>query len=302
MATPGDPDRMNTIESLDTPHFRSFTPGSARPPTLRLIIPVYPPISRAADAATSRRGHLFIIVMNALTRCLATYWFSSIGKKLVVAVTGIVMVLFLAGHLTGNLVVFMGPEPFNEYAYFLHHMLHGMGIWLFRLVMLGTVIAHVTATVALTVQNRTARKAYECAATIQATQSSRTMILSGSMILAFVIYHLLHFTARVGAASGFDTSDRYRTTIHGVEGEVHNAWLMVIDGFSIWYVSAFYIIALTLLCLHLMHGVGSVFQTLGLRSKKAAGLIQQLSIGYSLAIWLGFISIPIAILVFGFGR
>jgi len=239
--------------------------------------------------------------MNALTRCLATFWSSSIGKKLVVAVTGVVMVLFLAGHLIGNLVVFMGPEPFNEYAYFLHHMLHGMGIWLFRLVMLGSVTAHIAATVALTVQNRAARKAYECAATIQATQSSRTMILSGSMIFSFVVYHLLHFTARMGAASGYDTSDRYRTTIHGVDGKVHNAWLMVIDGFSVWYVSAFYIIALTLLCAHLTHGVGSVFQTLGFRSKKAAGLIQQISIGYSLIIWLGFISIPIAILVFGFG-
>ena len=231
--------------------------------------------------------------MNALTRCLATFWSSSIGKKLVVAVTGIVMVLFLAGHLIGNLVVFMGPEPFNEYAYFLHHMLHGMGIWLFRLVMVGTVAAHVAATVALTLQNRAARKDYECAATIQATQSSRTMILSGSMIFCFVIYHLLHYTARIG--NEYDTLARYKTTIEGVKGEVHNAWLMVIDGFSWWPATLFYVIAMTLLCLHLMHGVGSVFQTLGLRSKKSATLIQQLSIGYSLVIWLGFISIPLAI-------
>jgi len=229
--------------------------------------------------------------MNALTRCLATFWSSSIGKKLVVAVTGIVMVLFLAGHLIGNLVVFMGPEPFNEYAYFLHHMLHGMGIWLFRLVMLGVVAAHVAATVALTLQNRSARKDYECTATIQATQSSRTMILSGSMIFSFVIYHLLHFTARVG--NQYDTLDRYKTTLEGKPA--HNAWLMVIDGFSWWPATLFYVIAMTLLCLHLMHGVGSFFQTLGLRSKKAAGLIQQLSIGYSLVIWLGFISIPLAI-------
>ena len=233
------------------------------------------------------------MVMNALTRCLATYWSSSIGKKLVVAITGIVMVLFLAGHLVGNLVVFMGPEPFNEYAYFLHHMLHGMGIWLFRLVMLATVTAHIIATVALTVQNRSARKNYECEATIQASHASRTMILSGSTILAFAIYHLLHFTARIG--NQYDTLDRYKTTIHGVEGKVHNAWLMVIDGFGWGPATTFYVIAVSLLCLHLMHGVGSIFQTLGLRSKKAAGLIQQLSIGYSLVIWLGFISIPLAI-------
>lgn len=236
--------------------------------------------------------------MNALTRCLETYWSSSIGKKLVVALTGIVLVLFLAGHLVGNLVVFMGPEPFNAYAYFLHHMLHGMGIWIFRIVMLGMVAAHILATIALTLQNRAARKAYECQTTIQATPSSRTMILSGLTILAFVIYHLLHFTARV--ANHFNDPQRYSFLLEGKE--VHNAWKMVIDGFSWWPATLFYVIAMSLLCAHLSHGVGSIFQTLGLRSKKAASLIQQISIGYSLVIWLGFISIPIAILVFGFGH
>lgn len=236
--------------------------------------------------------------MNALTRCLETYWSSSIGKKLIVALTGIVLVLFLAGHLIGNLVVFMGAEPFNEYAYFLHHMLHGAGIWLFRVVMLVMIAAHIVATIALTRQNRSARQAYENKSTIQASKSSRTMILSGLTILAFVIYHLLHFTARVG--NEYDTLDRYKTVVDGKEA--HNAWLMVIDGFSWWPATLFYVIAMTLLCSHLMHGVGSIFQTLGLRSKRSAGLIKQLSIGYSVFIWIGFISIPVAILVFGFGR
>ena len=235
--------------------------------------------------------------MNALTRCLETYWSSSIGKKLVVALTGIVLVLFLAGHLIGNLVVFLGPEAFNEYAYFLHHMLHGAGIWLFRATMLVMVTAHIVATIALTRQNRAARQAYENTATIQASKSSRTMILTGLTILAFVIYHMLHFTARIG--NEYNTLDRYKTTVAGKEA--HNAWLMVIDGFNWWPATLFYVIAMTLLCSHLMHGVGSIFQTLGLRSKKSAGLIQQVSIGYSLFIWLGFISIPVAILL-GFGR
>ncbi len=237
--------------------------------------------------------------MNALTRCLDSYWSSSIGKKLIVAITGLILVLFLAGHLIGNLVVFLGPEPFNEYAYLLHHMLHGMGIWVFRIVMLVVVFAHIAATIALTKQNRAARKNYECQTTIQASKSSRTMILSGLTVLAFIVYHMLHFTVRVG--NEYDTLDRYKTTVDGKEA--HDAWQMVIDGFSpqAWYVSLFYIIAMTLLCSHLMHGVGSIFQTLGLRSKKSAGLIKQISIGYSLFIWIGFISIPIAILL-GFGR
>jgi succinate dehydrogenase / fumarate reductase, cytochrome b subunit len=236
--------------------------------------------------------------MNALTRCLETYWSSSIGKKLVVAVTGIVLVLFLAGHLIGNLVVFLGPEPFNEYAYFLHHMLHGAGIWLFRATMLVMVTAHIVATIALTRQNRAARQAYENTATIQASKSSRTMILTGLTILAFVIYHMLHFTARIG--NEYNTLARYKTTVDGKEA--HNAWLMVIDGFNWWPATLFYVIAMTLLCSHLMHGVGSIFQTLGLRTRKSAGLIQQFSIGYSLFIWFGFICIPVAILVFHFGR
>jgi succinate dehydrogenase / fumarate reductase, cytochrome b subunit len=235
--------------------------------------------------------------MNALTRCLETYWSSSIGKKLVVALTGIVLVLFLAGHLVGNLVVFMGPEPFNQYAYFLHHMLHGVGIWVFRIVMLVMLSAHIIATVALTKQNRAARKSYEHPATIQASKSSRYMILTGLTILVFFIYHILHFTARVG--NEYNNPELYKFMLDGKE--VHNAWKMVIDGFSVWYVTLFYVVAMTMLCSHLMHGVGSIFQTLGFRSKKSTSLIQQISIGYAVVVWVGFISIPLAIL-FGFGR
>ena len=235
--------------------------------------------------------------MNALTRCLDTYWSSSIGKKLIVAITGIVLVLFLAGHLIGNLAVFLGPEPFNAYAYFLHHMLHGAGVWVARVVLLATLVAHVAATIALTRQNRAARQAYEHPATIQASKSSRIMILTGLTILAFVIYHLLHFTARVG--NEYNNPALYTFMLNGEK--VHNAYKMVIDGFSVWYVTLFYVISITLLCSHLMHGVGSIFQTLGFRSKKSANLIKQISISYSLFIWLGFISIPTAI-YFGFGR
>ena len=233
-------------------------------------------------------------LMNALTRCLHLYWSSSIGKKLIVAITGIALVLFLAGHLAGNLVIFLGPEPFNEYAYMLHHMLHGAGIWGFRIGMLVIVVAHVAATIALTRQNKAARKSYEFETTIQATKSSRTMILSGLTILAFIVYHLLHFTVRAG--NEYNDPELYSFMLDGKE--VHNAWKMVIDGFSVWYVTAFYVISMTLLCSHLWHGVGSIFQTLGLRTKRNASLIKHISIGYSLVIWVGFVSIPVAILLF----
>lgn len=234
--------------------------------------------------------------MNAITSSCTAIWTSSIGKKIIVALTGAFLVLFLAGHLVGNLLVFAGPEMFNDYAYFLHHMIHGMGIWLFRAVMVVMLGLHIVATVCLTRQNRSARKPYECNTVIQASTASRTMIWSGLTILAFFVYHMLHFTARVG--NEYDTLARYKETVmvNGSEIVRHNAWLMVVDGFGVWYVTLFYVIAMTLLCMHLSHGVASIFQTLGLRPKKSASAIRQLSLVYSGVIWLGFISIPLAIL------
>ncbi|MFU8893342.1 MAG: succinate dehydrogenase cytochrome b subunit [Luteolibacter sp.] len=236
--------------------------------------------------------------MNALTRSLSATWSSSIGKKLVVALTGAFLVVFLAGHLAGNMLIYVGPDAFNAYAYQLHHMLNGGGVWAARLVLLGAFALHIIATISLTRQNRAARKQYEHKATIQATGSSRIMILSGLTIIAFVIYHILHFTARV--ANEYNNPELYTYVLDGKE--VHHAWKMVIDGFSWWPATLFYLIAMTLLASHLTHGIQSIFQTLGWRSKKSAGLIDTFAKGYTAVIFLGFISIPIAIQVFGFGR
>jgi succinate dehydrogenase / fumarate reductase, cytochrome b subunit len=220
--------------------------------------------------------------MNALTRCLSTYWSSSIGKKIIVAVTGIVLVLFLAGHLSGNMLMYVGQHAFNEYAEFLHTVLHGAGIWIARVVLLSTLILHVAATISLVKANRAARQAYEYKATIQASKSSRIMILSGLTILSFVIFHILHYTVRVDAELA--------------RLGAHDPYSMVVLGFKNPLVVLFYLISMTLLCSHLSHGVASIFQTLGLRSKKTEGSIKQLSIGYALVIWAGFISIPISVL------
>jgi len=226
--------------------------------------------------------------MNASIRPLCSVWNSSIGKKMVVALTGGVLVLFLAGHLTGNLLVFVGEQAFNEYAEFLHHMLHGAGIWIARIVLLSCLILHVVATISLTRANRAASPKYVHEGTVQASRSSRIMIWSGLTILAFVIFHLLHFTVRIDAG----LAEIGRTNPHQ----------MVIVGFSHGLVVLFYLIAMTLLCSHLSHGVASMFQTLGLRSKKSAPLLAFISKGYALVIWLGFISIPLAIYMFHFGR
>ena len=229
--------------------------------------------------------------MNALTRSAAAYWNSSIGKKLVVALTGLAMVLFLAGHLTGNLLMYAGKEAFDEYARFLHEAGHGALIWVARLGLLVVFVLHVWATILLTRENKAARQAYEFQATIQASKSSRIMIWSGLTVLAFIVFHILHFTVR--------------TNSHLAEIAKESPYEMVIAGFSGGFpqvlVVLFYVVAMTLLCSHISHGVASMFQTLGFRSKKSAGLIRSISLGYAAVIWLGFVSIPVAIML-GFVR
>jgi succinate dehydrogenase / fumarate reductase cytochrome b subunit len=225
--------------------------------------------------------------MNALTRSAAAYWNSSIGKKLVVALTGLAMVLFLAGHLTGNLLMYAGKEAFDEYARFLHEAGHGALIWVARLGLLVVLVLHVWATILLTRENKAARQQYEFQATIQASKSSRIMIWSGLTVLAFIVFHILHFTVR--------------TNSHLAEIAKESPYEMVIAGFSGGFLQVlvvlFYVVAMTLLCSHISHGIASMFQTLGFRSKKSAGLIRSISLGYAAVIWLGFVSIPVAILL-----
>jgi len=225
--------------------------------------------------------------MNASSCSLCKIWNSSIGKKYLVAITGLVLVLFLAGHLGGNLLIFVGKEEFDAYAKSLHELLHGAGVWIARAVLLSCLVIHVAATISLTRANRAASPKYVHGQTIQASRSSRMMIWSGLTILAFVVYHLLHFTVRTDST----LAELAKTSPHA----------MVIEGFQNGVVVLFYVIAMTLLCSHLSHGVASIFQTVGLRSKKSAPLIDKLSKAYAWGIWAGFISIPTAIYFFQFG-
>jgi len=225
--------------------------------------------------------------MSASTCSLCAFAKSSIGRKLIVALTGLALVLFLAGHLSGNLLIFAGRDAFNEYAAFLHGMLHGAGIWIARFGLLVCFALHIIFTVLLTKENKAARTAYAHEATVQAPKSSLVMIWSGLTILAFVIYHILHYTVRIDS----ELAELGKT----------DPWAMVIVGFQNSWVVLFYIIAMTLLCSHLSHGVASIFQTLGLRTKKTATAIKFISQAYAIIIYLGFLSIPISIRVFGFG-
>jgi len=224
--------------------------------------------------------------MIPLVHSLRSFWNSSIGKKYIVAITGLMFIGFLVAHLAGNLLIFKGKEDFDHYAEFLHHLGHGSVIWIARFTLLGALVAHVVATICLTRQNRAARQPYAHEQSLRASKSSKIMILSGLTVLAFIIFHILHYTVRVNS--------------HLAELAAESPYEMVIAGFQNWGSVIFYAISMTLLCSHLSHGFSSAFQTLGIRSEKTRDLLEYAGKAYSLLILVGFLSIPFAI-VFGYG-
>lgn len=234
--------------------------------------------------------------MTAVFDSFSRFYASSVGKKILVALTGVVLAGFVLGHMIGNLLVFVGKDAINEYGHMLQHALHGGGVWMARFGLLIAVVVHIVATIQLTRANREARpdrygqhKQQVC------SRSSRIMIWSGLTILAFIIYHLLHFTVHAGNDYG-----TYHTTLHGET--VHDVYRMVIAGFSWFPAVAFYIIAMVLLCSHLSHGVSSIFQTLGIATDKSEPTFKALARAFAGIILIGNCSIPVAIYFFHYGR
>ena len=214
---------------------------------------------------------------------------SSIGRKWIVAVTGLILVGFVAGHLVGNLLVFAGPDALNEYAVFLHQFLHGGAIWIARLVLLASVGAHIYFTILLTRENRAARQQrYAVEVTQNASSGSRWMIWSGLLVLAFIIFHLLHYTVRIGAG--------FRELPLDSEGRF-DVYRMLILGFSNPLVSLFYAIAIAMLSWHLSHGVSSMFQTLGITTPQTRQLFDRIAIAFSALLFVGYVSIPLSVLL-----
>jgi succinate dehydrogenase / fumarate reductase, cytochrome b subunit len=215
---------------------------------------------------------------------------SSIGKKILVALTGAVMVAFVTGHLLGNLLVFGGPDALNSYAKKLKDM--GPLLWVARLGLLTAVAVHIVLTIQLTAENKLARRqAYGVDATQKATRSSRTMIWSGLTILAFLLYHLAHYTW--GVANQYYQPGHPR---YSLPDGSHNVYNMVVDGFSWAPASLFYIVAMGLLFMHLGHGIASMFQTLGLSSAKARPVLEKASKGFALLLFAGNALMPLSIL------
>jgi succinate dehydrogenase cytochrome b subunit len=207
---------------------------------------------------------------------------STNGQKVVIAVTGAILLLFVIGHMLGNLQVFEGPEKLNDYGRFLHDVPEIL--WAVRIVLLASVILHIWSSVKLAARKLKARPVgYSKKENIASTYASRTMYWSGPIVLAFVIYHLLHLTAGI-AHPGFDF----------VEGDVYHN---VVAGFQVWYVSAWYIFSMILLGFHLRHGAWSMFQSLGINHPRHTPILQKAAAALAVIIVLGYISIPMSILL-----
>lgn len=219
---------------------------------------------------------------------------SSIGKKTIVAVTGIAMVLFLIGHLLGNLTFFAGPHAMNSYAQHLRDL--GPLLWLARIGLLVAVGLHIWFTMRLWQENHAARPSkYLHQSRVQSTVFARTMRFTGLVVFAFVIFHLSHFTWQIVDPA----YQSYHVTVDG--RPAHNVFRMVVAGFSVPVISGFYILSLGLLAFHLSHGVASLFQTLGLSNQSLRPRFELAGRVLAWALFVGFSAIPVAVLL-GFGR
>lgn len=222
-------------------------------------------------------------------------WRSTLGRKYLMAGTGALLFLFLIGHLAGNLQIFGPPDLINSYAYFLKSK-PGL-VWGARLGLLAVVGIHIASAISLSAQSRAARPVpYAGAkAAYAAPLNSRTMLVSGLVILAFVIYHLAHFTALLPAINGVGDFRQLETTLpNGIR--THDVYSMMVLGFGVWWVALFYLIAQGLLFMHLSHGLSSMFQSLGWRNHTWWPRITLFAKVASVALFLGYASIPVAIL------
>jgi succinate dehydrogenase / fumarate reductase, cytochrome b subunit len=243
---------------------------------------------------------------------LATALFqSSIGRKILMAVTGLVLIGFITGHLVGNLHIFGHPDEINGYAHFLQGL--GPALWGIRLVLLACAVLHIWAGVALTMENWQARPAeYAAKNTIQATFASRAMRWTAFVVFAFIAYHLAHFTIGADKANAFLQGATYKANLDEVVlqhdfhllglllvksgTQVHNVYNMVVLGFQSPIVSGFYILAIGMLTLHLWHGAESMFQTLGLKTGRWSSALRILARVYCVLYLLGNLAIPGSIL------
>ena len=226
-------------------------------------------------------------------------WHSSLGKKYIMGISGFVLVFFVIVHLMGNLQIFVGPYWINTYGQFLHER-HEI-LWPVRVVLITMVGLHIWSAFKLRAENKAARPVGYAndPAPLATSYASRTMMMSGLIIAAFAVFHLLHYALGVRAVNltGIDFS-----ALRDSEGRP-DLYLMLLLGFSRWPVSVFYIIAIGLLCLHLSHGMRAMFQSIGWKWTfgGVSKLPDRIARWFAVVIFILYASIPTAVLC-GYGR
>ena len=220
---------------------------------------------------------------------LVALWTSVIGKKVVMALTGAVLVLFVIAHMLGNLKIFSGPEEINAYSRFLREVGwpefgYGDLLWAVRIVLLVSAVLHITAATQLTILNRKARPVgYGEKKSVETSWSALTMRWGGVLLAVFIVFHLFHFT---GGMIGFEPGQFEHLMVYQ----------NVVAGFSVWPIAIFYIIAMAALGLHLDHGIWSALQTLGWVNQENTKTLRATSRIVALTIFAGFVSVPIAVM------
>lgn len=213
---------------------------------------------------------------------------SSVGTKYVAAISGLFLLLFVLAHMLGNLQIFLGPEALNAYAHKLQSL--GAALWVARAGLLGILALHLWAVLRLQLKNWAARPVkYADQSPLKSTLASRTMIWTGLLVLAFIVYHVLHFTLGVTDPATYAQVDP-ATGYKDVYG-------MVVRGFQQAPVAISYIVAMFLLWFHLKHGITSIFQTLGLNAPKYENLTLRLGQGLATLILVGNVSMPLMVLL-----
>ena len=220
---------------------------------------------------------------------LTTLWDTVIGKKIVMAITGVILILFVIGHMIGNLKIFAGSNAIDTYARFLREagtpeLSYGQLLWVVRIVLLACVALHITAAVQLTQISRAARPiGYGVKREIETTWAARTMRWGGVLLVAFVIFHLLHLS---GGAVGFRSGQFKDLAVYQ----------NVLAAFAVWPVAVFYVVAMGALCLHLSHGIWSMLQTLGWNTARNEAQLRVLSLLIGIVVFVGFASVPVAVM------
>ncbi len=210
---------------------------------------------------------------------------SSVGRKVLMAISGLIMVLFIVVHLLGNSSIFVGPDGINAYAAKLHSL--GPLVWVFRAFMLAALLVHVWFGITLTLENSAANPAkYAVNKKLKATFMSETMIWTGVLLLAFIVYHLLQFTVRVtpDVVLGEDAQGRF------------DVFTMVLSSFSSASIVLIYVAAMITLFLHLSHGIESVFQSVGLNNDRTLPKLTALGKLLAAVFLVGYSSIPVTII------